>query len=240
MITPKDDDLIGRISELERKVAELGRQTLENVIIPRGGIRLKGGGELAAEMPNGISMFYLGELTVGAVAFRGIIMRRQDGTPMFYTSIPGSDPTKIFFAWLDRSGNVLVSDDATAGTGLARPYIATPAARAKYTSWESTTSATYESLWHVRHIKQHPKVRGRIYATTDVAGTTGDWQIIVADTGEVLATGSVTFSQGAQQWGPVTLVGTLYADITLTIQARRTAGTGAVRIEHQFTAGVQS
>ena len=233
-------DVWDYLHRLERRLEAVEGRTLRNVVIPEGGVRIRGGGELVAETPDGVAMFYLGELVVAGVPFRGIVMRREDGSAMFYTSIPGSDPSKIFWAWLDQVGNICVSNDAQSGEGLARPYLATPAARAKFTSWEFTTSATFEALWHVRHFKQHPKVRGRLYATTDASGTTGEWRIIIAHTGAVIATGTVGFGQGPQEWGPVALPGDIYSDITLTIEVRRTAGSGNVRVEHQYTAGVQS
>ncbi|MGW4114829.1 hypothetical protein ACWEFJ_28475 [Actinosynnema sp. NPDC004786] len=238
----------GRISDLAdvlnrkfQEVKEQIRKTLFGAVISRGGLLIKDGGELIVETETGVVQFYLGEVvaqTTGEV-LRGLVMRRGDGTVILNTRVSLVETGKHVLAWLDQAQNVLISDNVGSPSGLARPYLATPAARAKFTSWESTTSAAYEELWHIRHFRQHPKVRGRIYTTTDAAGTTGDWRIRVADTGEILATGLVSFAQGPTNWGPVVLIGNHLSDITLIIEARRTAGTGSVRIEHTYTAGVE-
>ncbi|MGW4803012.1 hypothetical protein [Kitasatospora sp. NPDC004272] len=147
------------------------------------------------------------------------VLRRQD------SSVAATLGTS--WAWMDLAGTTVVSEDAVAGTGLARPYIPMMPAPARYTDWLASTSSTFEDI-HRFTIKKH-----QAYAyislgyTSDLAGTTGTVQVTV--NGTVTGSLPVTFLIAAATIGPFVLPGPLLGQVEIRVQAQRTAGTGAVR-----------
>jgi hypothetical protein len=107
--------VLGRLSEDQRK-------TLYSASISEGGLTVQGGGALRVKLPNGVEIFYAGPLTFLGVGYQGIIMRRADGTALFYTFPVSGNPAVIGWRWLDQLGTEVLSSDAITG-GLARPWI---------------------------------------------------------------------------------------------------------------------
>src|SRR5690606_38785521 len=104
-------NLIDRIKELERKVAELSVKTgLGNAVISRGDLTVRGG-SIRLENGNGVELANLGNITYGGVPQRGFWLRRGDGSVAF--SVAGHDEQQFVAIW-DRNaggGYPVVSDD---------------------------------------------------------------------------------------------------------------------------------
>jgi hypothetical protein len=221
------------IARLERRIAALEGRTLRNVVIPDGGVTLRNGGRFSAETPDGVEMFYLGDLTVNGVWFRGIWMKREDGSFMMYTSIPGTDPDQVFFAWLDRNGTMLVSDDAVTGKGLARPWLAVPMTPLfsmsgiwSYQNIAATSIATETTLWSGRiPLVTHPRI--------SIAGLWGQASGTNSATYKLVVGGTTigTWSTGALEnstKGPFDIT-SKHEQVGLTAELRASAsGTGQV------------
>ncbi|MFJ3793908.1 hypothetical protein [Kitasatospora sp. NPDC090091] len=144
-------------------------------------------------------------------------------------------------AWqlYDKAGHPVVAEDAIAGQGLALPYLSMLWAPARYTDWLATTSGTFEDIHRATIYKLQPYASVSIGHTTDVSGTTGELQVTVA--GRVIGSPTaVAFSQAAVTIGPFALTGDFKQQIELRVQARRTAGTGNVRVAVLASTGLQS
>lgn len=205
-----------------------------------GDMVIKASGRLVVEHLNGRAALTVGRHTLGGEPVSGIVVRRPDGSTAMW--MWGDDTGRGFWSLWDQAGHIVVSDDDVAGVGLARPYIpyfATPTARF-YTASESTTNTTATALWTITGRVQHPKITVRVLAQTP-AGTTGQVRLRDPTTGVVIA-------------GPVAVPANGNYHITLTganpdgwdqycqldVEAWRTAGTGAVRLQVLHTYGVQS
>lgn len=139
------------------------------------------------------------------------------------------------WSWLDKAGNQLVAEDAIAGSGLARPWIAyTAPVDDNYLNWPRTGAASWTTIARSRGIVQHPKLKIRTSMATD--GTAAG-QIRLCVNGSPIATGAI----GAELNTVVAVPGFLYlTEVEFTIQAQVTSGSGSVYGVTRFLYGVQS
>lgn len=150
--TPSQDpwDLV---RALERRVAELENRSLANAVISQGDLTVDGG-EFTIRHPTGGWLAHFGVGSQGKYFFT---LRRDDGTPAI--ELGTVDAGHQFVSLWDRSGNVVVADDANSGTGLARPWIPLPGIPVATASMPSTTSGTYTAVWSTGFpTKQQPFV----------------------------------------------------------------------------------
>ena len=111
-------------------------------------------------------------------------------------------------------------------------------------NWPATTNGTYTAIMTGWHEVQNPKVRFAAYIEAD-AGTTGNFRIVVDGTGidsaqTVVggASGTITAWQASNVDLPAgTVVG---GTAVVSMEARRTAGTGSVRAHMLMWSGDQS
>lgn len=147
------------------------------------------------------------------------------------------DLSRATWAWLDRSGQQILAEDAVSGLGL--PYLPIMFAPARYTDWLASTSGTFEDIWRATISRQQACAYLAIGATTDASGTTGEVQVTV--NGQLAGSAiPVAFTVAATTVGPVALPGPLRGQVEIRVQARRTAGTGAVRCAVLAASGIQS
>lgn len=252
---PGQDWLVRRVTDLERQVRELqaGRR-LEAATIGAGGLTIRGGivaikdnGRLTADYANGATALDLGAHTLinGAPA-HGMLIRRPGGELAFWTYGLDSGGS-AYWALYDLTGNIIMSDDAVSGQGLATPYIplGTYPTRMLLTfasDGEKTTSATFVPLWTVHGHKQHPRLRVGVYVFADVAGTSAEIQLrdngpgtIIAGPTTVSATASPTLYELTGPWA-----GTHMERTKAELEVRRTAGTGTVWVQLAYAEGIQS
>lgn len=102
----------------------------------------------------------------------------------------------------------------------------------------STTSATFEILWRYHGQKQLPRVRSLLLVDSD-SDTTGE--IILSQGGvQVGPTITVEANANSYMWHDATVSGGHLSSLYLDLQARRTAGTGSVKVAPAWISGVQS
>lgn len=110
---------------------------------------------------------------------------------------------------------------------LTRPWVPVTWGGAVTTQWPSTTSASFVPILETALPRQQPRITVRVRHLTDVAATTGELRVMSGGT-QLGATVEVTTTATTTDVGPVVLpAGTDV--ISVTVEARRVAGSGAVR-----------
>jgi hypothetical protein len=219
-----------------------------------GGITIDGGKLAVTGLPGaaqgatGASTVYMGGITPlmpDGTPQPGIIIRREDGTISLAQYDPTPDPAVAdgfnqFLAVYDRAQTIVVSDDTASGQGLSRPYIPIPITRARYTDMVAVTDSSFVNVFETpgAFYKVNARARADIRCTTDVSGTLGEVRVLV-DGVQVGETQTVEFTVATKYVGPFVVPGAAYTSHQITVQARRTAGTGAVRLDAAVW-GVQS
>lgn len=248
---------INQPADLDRQLAALQRQLdelrhLVSLTTSRGSLILPPGTSLAVVDVDGQALVFVGastRLRPDGQHEQGVRINRDDGTAALTVQNAYAEGTGEYQQYLglwDRAQRVIVSDDTISGSGLARPYVPIPLTRARYTDMVAVTSQAnanpdggwvdvFDSGWF--H-KVNAKARVDVRCTTDVSGTTGEFRVLV-DGVQVGTTQSVVFVIEVKSVGPFVVPGDAYSQHVIKVQARRTAGTGAVRVDASCW-GVQS
>lgn len=223
-----NDRLEQRIKALEDLIAEMNRKTLHSASISGGGLTVRDGGAVAVETADGVQVFYIGAQTRNGVEYQGFTLRRPDGSNMFFTAPPQSDPNVIYWAWLDQTASVLVSEDSVAGQGLARPTLSIPVQTQRWDSLPSTDQGSFEAVQTTNYQwKQHPYWFVQIRHCSTAADTTGELRLTLDGT-PVGSPISVGFAAAWVNIGPIAIPGTHMSAHILNLECRRTAGTGRI------------
>lgn len=161
------------------------------------------------------------------------------GTGMLFQAADGADIVQIrnnattgqTFMQIRDTNEQLVLNTETGGTGgLGRPYFTVPFYPVRTADMGvATTSATWETLYAGGFHKQHPALTVQVRAVTDTAGTTGEVRALVngATHGDLAA---VTADAQTAPTFYALPADPHFTYLSIEIQARRTAGTGAVRV----------
>jgi hypothetical protein len=246
--SPKDiEALIAQMRDLQRQINDLrGSAAARNTTISGGsGLRITDGGQIRVYDPDGDNIFSVGALTdypprPDGKPQVGWVMRRDSGELAAYclTTVSG---VKQAWVWTDMAGHGVLADDVISEVGLAAPYIPWAGGLAQVDAWPSSTSATYEGLHRAQVWRQHPRVEISVGCWATTPGTTGDVRFVLDGTtiGPVkpAVNGVVSLSSDIAS---VTGIGSHLTRHTLTIEARRTAGTGAIRVGLFGIWGLQS
>jgi hypothetical protein len=231
--------LARRIRDLERRLDAVQSSTpARNTTISGGaGLTIKDGGQFRIIDPDGTVIAEFGALPDRAPRSDGKpqvgwILRRDNGEPAAacLTNVIGGLQA---WQWLDRSGNVLLADDALSGVGLAVPFLPMVWGLARYTDWPTTTSATFEDIYRCRIIKQHHNIQYALAHTSSTSGTTGEVRVMLDGTqiGTTISTGFVISFPTISV--DIDAIGGHLTSHVLTVQARRTAGAGAIHVSVQ-------
>lgn len=256
-LVPDGDDWIARkFRELQQQIDELrGARRLEAASIGAGGLHVKGGtlsieddGSLTVIDPStGRTVTALGTGTVPDGSGRRqmfAIFSRDDGTVALALAdlgITPGHPHQQALQWWDRVGNVVLADDTTSGQGIARPWLSLGQWDDGSYPTQTTTSATFATLAQLGGYRQQPRLNVQCLARASDATTAGEVRLLfgastVLDTKPIPA--------GAFQYinfATVSLPAGNFGDpITLSIQARRTAGTGTIGVRGTLAVGAQS
>lgn len=121
------------VSRLRQELAESLRRTLYSAAIGAGGLRIYDGGTFKVESGTGFNVMFLG----GDV----VEIRRDNGSLVMRTAeyIPSGEQ---YWALYDRNENIIVSDDAGSGYGLASPWISVP----MYPRFSMAASSVYSYM----------------------------------------------------------------------------------------------
>lgn len=213
---------VGRLNEDQRK-------TLYSAIISSGGLSVQGGGFIKSLLENGVSPFYVGRLVYGdpPVSYDGIIMRRPDGSPIFYTFPVNGDPDQIAWRFTDHLNNELFSSDVLTG-GLAKPWIPMPTINVTAAAIPMTTSSSYIAVQSTGFVaKQQPYVRVRALLRSDTGGV-GSARFTVNGTPDGT---TVPIASGDFGWTTtqvLALPGEFFDDVRVELEVIRTNGVGSV------------
>jgi hypothetical protein len=218
---PKDEKwLLRRLDALEKRL-----KTLETA--PRSGnASVSYGKFVVQDGETGNQLFrigYLGTNDDGDV--RGVEIFRPSGELAFSTWTGADGDTGNFWAFYDKSGNTVVSDDIASGQGLATPLLGSPVFAPGDTSkWPSAVTGSYVTQFAAQLYKQQPRLRVEVW-TISVSGTSGD--IRVSCNG-VSASEAVGSNDNTNRSLTLTPPGANLDNLQITIDMRRTAGTGFI------------
>jgi hypothetical protein len=215
--------ILGRLNEDQRR-------TLYSAVISAGGLTVQDGGAISVRLDSGVQIFHAGPLTYLGTPYQGVMMRRADGTPIFYTFPVGGDPNNIAWAFFDQASREIISSDALTG-GLARPWIPVymvpklAMAAGTFSYYNLAVSASEVQLWEGRiPFVSHPfiEVDGVWGQASGSNSTTYRLKVNGATVGSWVVSGGLVNNRR----GPFdisTLLNTTWASIELTVQS---TGTG--------------
>lgn len=245
--SPKDIQALAQeLADLRREVAALRSSTpARNTTISGGaGLTVKDGGRFTVVDPGGTVIAEFGALPqlpprAPGQPQVGWILRRDNGewAGYCYTNVEGGVQS---WNWTDRSRNVVLADDAFSGVGLARPYIPIPVVPNSLNNGQTTSSTSYTDLWRSNFIRQHPNLRVTLTYDTSDAPTTGDVRVTIDGTPVGVVKNATNGPAESTQIIDITGIGSHVTAHDLTVQARRTAGTGTVRVLVHGLWGIQS
>lgn len=225
------EDLYATIRDLKKRIAALERgRPVAGASISQGNLELR--------TPDGDTIMRAGEIQWGSQTAYGVEFFRQNGTRQarFFDTANGGG----YWALYGEQGEILVSNDTVSGVGLATPYI--PLTVTRYSEYLSppvtTVSATFEPLFRAHAQRQHPRVRF-LLATDSDADTTGE-VMLTQGGAQISNVVSVPLGDNTLRWLDATVTGDHLGTLGVEVNARRTAGTGFVRVGVMWCAGVQS
>lgn len=244
------DDLRREIAKLKREVARMKSSSsfLENATIGRGGLLVRGEGGVRMVAPDGTVIFAVAcdsrTPDPDGNAQPSVFFYRNDGTLAMSLNdpLPGVDGYHQFMRIWDRAGHEIFAEDATAGEGIANPWIPIPMYPARYSDWPKSTSGSFEDIWTCQLAAKNPTLTLAAKYTSDASGTTGEVRFQVNGT-TVGTTQSFGFGIGTTYLASyASLPSGVHVNdfITVTLQIRRTAGTGNVMAAPFATTGSQS
>lgn len=219
--------------EIWARLSEAERKTLYSAVISSGGLIVQDGGAMRLRISDGgdgfIDVFYCGPLTFGGppVIYNGIILRRPDGSPIFYTFPVGGDINDIAYRFLDHLGNEIIASDAITG-GLAKPWIPLSGVPVLSNAIPMTTTAAFITVWSTGStVKQQPFVELQALIRSDT-GATGNARFVINGTP---VGASMPIAAGAFAWQStqvIALPGEFYDYVTIELDVQRTNAVGSV------------
>ncbi len=232
-------NLIDRVVKLERGLEAIRKLAgLTSAIIRRGGLTLLDSSFIKMVTSNGVEAMYFGPDSNGKQRF---VLRREGGALLMYTA-GSAQFGRDFWAMTDSTGNIIVSDNAEVGVGLARPWIPLPlyakfqshsyeddpalGFRFSYMSIDTNRLAGESTMWEGRASVSHPwvTVEGVWGSVIDTPGTT--YRLKFNDTTVGTWTGSTgPTTSRVGRFDVSQFTGQDWVKITLTVSA---SGTGAI------------
>lgn len=108
-ISPKSENLPDRVAAVEDRLDEASRKTNSNFTVTT---------------PSGVTVLKIGPKSPTNPT-NEFVMRRSNGSLIMWTGTLNDGVTQ-FWAFYDRNQNLLFSDDAISGKGLAEPWMGVP------------------------------------------------------------------------------------------------------------------
>lgn len=235
-----------QLRDLQRQVDQLRSAAgVRNATISGGdGLTVKDGGRLRVIDPDGTVLLELGALPDQPVRGDGKpqvgwIIRRDSGELAGYclTNVVGGVQS---WSWTDRAGHGVLADDAFSSFGLASPYVPLVFGPAQTGDWLATTAGTFTALVRADFSQQHPTYWATFQAWADTSGTTGQVRVML-DGVQIGSTVSISNSVVTlDTQGGAAASNVWHGARVLTVEARRTAGTGQIRLSVSGIEGRQS
>jgi hypothetical protein len=242
------NDLYREIRDLKRQVQELASaKTLQAATIAQGGVTVTQGASIHADSPTGVEVMTAGGLPpaynrLDGTPQQGFLLARESGELALALAdlSPTTSPLKQALQWLDRARNVVVADDTNSGVGLARPHLNLGVmANTNTATWPSTTATSWTTVGQCYIERQCPGISFVIQTQADTS-TSGQFRLTLD--GVTIATSS-TVTGGFASWAALYYypAGWSFGSAPLlTLDAIRTAGTGTIRAQVFYLAGVGS
>lgn len=238
-------DIITHIKKLEKRIENLERsQRISNTSIDEGSVVVNNGA-IVSKHPNGVELFRAGQ---GETT----LPFEVDPTPGYLTRIKRGNGQTVFEVFSDadggesrltihdKNGNQLFAEDWLIGKGIGRPFI--PLNGYKVSEWltppDIVTAASFTGVYIIEFNLQHPAVYVNLRCTTG-ADVTGEVRLRDTFFGQDLWTASVgtNFSGNLEGQGNVNGLRTYGNNMSLELQARKTAGVGNMRLHLVMTYG---
>lgn len=158
-------NVLDQIRDLRRELAEIRKAIgLTSATIQRGGLTFLQDAFLRMVDDNGVEILYAGPDSEGRQIVR---LRREGGGEVLYTYTIANG--QQFWALTDRTGRILISDDAETGAGLARPWLpivlyprfqpdGPPASPFGYANLPVTNLVGETIMWETFASISHPKI----------------------------------------------------------------------------------
>lgn len=248
---PKDPvpDLRRRLQKIEAEIRRMRSSSsfLENATIGRGGLTIKGGATRLVDAQGNVMFEMVSDRDnpdPDGNPQPTVRINRVDGSACLLVNDPA--PTENgyeqFLRIWDRAGNEIFAEDANAGMGVANPWLSGAMIPNRYTDWPKSTSATFETTWSGMLIAQNPTLTLGTTYTSDDASTTGEvrFQANGTTVGDVVPFGFGIGGTIAADRASLPPDVAIRAFFTLTMQVRRTAGTGNVMAAPYLVTGSQS
>ena len=169
---------------------------------------------------------WLFKVGLGAQNKYFLSIRRDDGTVAFEIGTTGAGDQ--FWAGWDRAANIVLSDDATAGQGLARPWLPHPTINVLSTEIPTTSSASYiatQSTGQVITQQPYVELEALVLSTGTGVGN-ARFTCNGSPIGSVIPISSGLFAWQTIQ--TVALPGNYNDRVRLELEVQRTNGAGAV------------
>jgi hypothetical protein len=223
-------DIVSEFRALKQFVSDLAKRVgLSSATISRGGLRIIDGGKFELVDADGTSTAYFGPLVQGDDTSTGWTFRFDNGGLAFTLSGP---PGSQFWTLRDNAGNIVASNDAASGVGLARPYFnyrLVPSLSAQSfgegsgSMWPSTASTSYIGLLEGDNTIWNPRIAYRIVTTTAASGDV-EWQFRVGSTVVASGVGTASGVVDVPGWGTTI---TPDAEVNLSVHGRLTSSTAS-------------
>jgi hypothetical protein len=216
-------NLLDRIIRLEKRVEEIWKKVgLASAVIRRGGLTLLDDAYLRVVDDNNVEIVYIGPDQEGKQIIR---IRREGGADVLYTyTVSG----RQYWALTDNARQIVFSDDAVSGQGIARPWIPIPVLTTRFDQMPSTPSPDWDLVESTAfRMKQAPFWRVNVKHCTTLPDTAGEARLLL-DGVQVGSTITVGFVNAWTDIGPFAVPGTHMSQHQLELFCRRTTGTGRV------------
>ncbi|GAA1716420.1 hypothetical protein GCM10009745_76150 [Kribbella yunnanensis] len=220
-------NLIDQVVALRKEVDELRKRVgIGNATISGGTFTVQGDGAIRMIDADGTEILYFGPDSEGRQVIR---LARDQGKRVLYTYAVSSG--RQYWALTDSNNDIVVSDDAESGVGLARPWIPVSFELVRGQDMPTVTNGNYETVWEANFNKAQPFIELYTVDGCD-SGTTGGGRIMITPVGGTEFEADAWTNGpglGRHYRGPYALPGGTYTGpLRVSVQYRRTSGTGNV------------
>lgn len=223
-IPERVENAFQEIPKLWAAIREQARKTLYSAAISAGRLVVQDGAQFS--VLHDTTQAWVLHVGRGSQGKWFLTIRRDDGSAVFEVGTTGGG--QQFGALWDRNGHIVVSDDATGGSGLARPWLPLATMPTTGGAIPMTDSATYTSVWTAGYPpKQQPYCAVMPLLRSD-SGATGNarWTVNGTPVGTVTPITANFFGYPGQQM--FELPGELDSWVNIELQVQRTNAVGTV------------
>lgn len=206
-------------ANLRTGMAKIGAKVIEVT----GSLILNAGAKFIAKYDNNVDAFIVDQGFLGSTPVGRVLIQRYNGTRLF--EVFGGEDDPGFFSFKDMAENIIISEDAGSGQGLARPWLPYNATAYADILLPRTmvTSSTFTGVQHVAGYMQHPRAEIFGWLRTD-GSDVAEIRVRNPNTGTVLYTSSgntstwksMTFNHQDYEFGN---------SFGYDVEIRRTSGT---------------